>query len=63
MFTNDGTALQHLLCAYSSMPKELGHRINIKKTETMSVGEQVDFFIDGHKLKNVERFKYLRSYF
>lgn len=28
----------------------------------MSVGEQVDFFIDGNKLKNVECVKYLGSY-
>lgn len=37
-------------------------RIKIKKTETKRVGEKVDFFIDEHKLKNVERFKYLGSY-
>lgn len=28
----------------------------------MSVGEQVDFFIYGHKLKKVGRVKYLASY-
>ena len=40
----------------------MGLRINIKKTETMNVGEQLDFFIDGHKLKRVDRLKYLSSY-
>ena len=36
--------------------------VNIKKIETTSVGEQLDFYIDGHKLKRVDRFKYLGSY-
>ena len=40
----------------------MGPRINIKKTETTSVGEQLDFLIDGHRLKRVDRFKYLGSY-
>ena len=40
----------------------MGLRINIKRTETGSVGEQLDFFLDGHKLKRVHRFKYLGSY-
>ena len=29
-----------------------GLRINNKKTKTMSVGEQMDFYVDGHKLKS-----------
>ena len=28
----------------------------------MSVGEQIDCYIDGHKLKKVDRFKYPGSY-
>ena len=28
----------------------------------MNVGEQIDFYIDGHKLKRVYRFKYPGSY-
>ena len=28
----------------------------------MSVGEQIDCYIDGHKLKRVDRFKHLGSY-
>ena len=40
----------------------MGLRINIKQTETMSVGEQVDFYINGQKLTRAERFKYLGSY-
>ena len=54
IFANDGTALQLLLSAYSNLSKKMGLRINITKTETMSV--------DGHRLKRVERFKYLGSY-
>ena len=30
--------------------------------QIMSVGEQIDCYIDGHKLKRVDRFKYLGSY-
>ena len=29
----------------------------------MSVGGQLEFFNDGHRLKRVDRFKYLSSYF
>lgn len=28
----------------------------------MTVGEQIDCYIDGYKLKRVDRFKYLGSY-
>ena len=62
IFTNDGTALQCLLSAYSNLSLKMGLTINIKKTETMIVGEQLNFYIDGHKLKRVDRFKYLGSY-
>ena len=61
IFTNDGNALQCLLSAYSNLSLKMGLKINIKKTETMSVGEQLDFYIDSHKLKRVDRFKYLGS--
>ena len=46
IFTNDGTALQCLLSVYSNLSLKMGLRINIKKTDTMSVGEQLDFFND-----------------
>ena len=36
--------------------------LTLRTRKTMSVDEQVDFFIDGHMLKNVERFKYLGRY-
>ena len=42
--------------------KEDGSLDNIKKTETMSIGEQIHLNIDGHKLKRVDCFKYIRSY-
>ena len=61
-FIDDGTALQCLLSAYSNLSLKMDLRININKTETMSVGEQLDFFIDGHKLRRVDRFKYFGSY-
>ena len=60
ILTNDGTAFTYSICYLHTATCRI--RINIKKTETMSVGEQVDFFIDGHKLKRVERFKYFGSY-
>ena len=53
IFTNDGTALQSLLSAYSNLSLKMGLKTNIPKTETMSVGEQMDFFIDGHKLRSL----------
>ena len=43
IFTNASTALQLLLSAYSKLSKKMGLRINTKKRETMSVGEQIDF--------------------
>ena len=35
--------------------------INVGKTETMCIGPECDFFIDGKVLQNVKRFKYLES--
>ena len=40
----------------------MGLCINTTKTETMCIGSSADFFIDGTKLANVTRFKYLGSY-
>ena len=40
----------------------MGLCINTVKTETMCIGVPAEFFIDGTKLANVNRFKYLRSY-
>ena len=62
IFSTDGPGLQLLLSAYSSLSNKMGLHINIKKTETMSIGEQVDFHIDTQKLQRVDRFKYLGSY-
>ena len=62
IFCNNSTALQTLLSAYNTLSLKMGLRINIKKTDTMSVGEQVDFYIVGQKLTRAERFKYLGSY-
>ena len=49
------------MSAYNNLSLKMGLRININKTETMSVGEQLDFYLDGHKLKRVNCFKYLGS--
>ena len=42
--------------------KKMGLQVNIKKTKTMSLGEQAYFFIDGKVLGRVDRFKYLSSW-
>ena len=39
----------------------MGFSINIKKTETMSIGPGEQFFIDGTPIQSVNRFKYLGS--
>ena len=59
------TMVQHYSICYplrAARQRKWGSGFNTKKTETMSVSEQLDFFIDGHKLKEVERFKCLGSY-
>ena len=43
------------------MAKRMGLSINIKKTETMCIGPEEQFFIDGMPIKSVNRFKYLGS--
>lgn len=43
------------------MAKRMGLSINIKKTETMSIGPEEQFFIDNTPLKSVNHFKYLGS--
>ena len=40
----------------------MGLCINTVKTETMFIGNTADFFVEGTKLANVTRFKYLGSY-
>ena len=60
-FWDDLKVLQSLLTAYNNMAKRMGLSINIKKTETMSIGPEEQFFIDGMPIKTVNRFKYLGS--
>ena len=62
IFCNDDIGLQLLLSAYDMLSKEMGLRVNIKKTETTSLGDQSDFFIDGKVLGRVDRFEYLGSW-
>lgn len=40
----------------------MGQTVNVKKTETTSVGDKMDFFIEEHRLKRVEHFQYLGSF-
>ena len=59
----DGTRwVPHLQRALSVLsPVRMGLFINIKKTETMSIGPEEQFFIDRMPIKSVNRFKYLGS--
>ncbi|XP_065062396.1 uncharacterized protein LOC135689175 [Rhopilema esculentum] len=61
IFSDSSLGLHVLLNAYNNMAKQMGLSINIKKTETMSIGPEEDFFIDGTPIKSVNRFKYLGS--
>ena len=61
IFSDSALGLQTLLTAYNSMAKRMGLSINIKKTETMCIGPEEQFFIDGMPIKSVNRFKYLGS--
>ena len=62
IFCNSAEGLQLLLFAYNALSTKIGLSINIKKTETMSIGTCADFNIDGKMLAKVDRFKYLGSY-
>lgn len=61
IFSDSPLGLQTLLTAYNDMAKRMGLSINIKKTETMSIGPEEQFFIDDTPLKSVSQFKYLGS--
>ena len=61
IFSDSALGLQSLLTAYNNMAKRMGLSINIKKTETMSIGPEEQFFIDGMPIKSVNHFKYLGS--
>ena len=61
IFSDSALGLQVLLNAYNNMAKRMGLSINIKKTETMSIGPEEEFFIDRTPIKSMNRFKYLGS--
>ena len=61
IFSDSSFGLQTLLTAHNDLSKRVGLSINIGKTETMCIGPEWDFFIDGKVLQNVKRFKYLGS--
>ena len=61
IFSYSAHGLQSLLTAYNNMAKRMGLSINIRKAETMSIGPEEQFFIDGMPIKSVNRFKYLGS--
>ena len=61
IFSDSAIGLQTLLTAYNNMAKRMGLSINIKQTETMSIGPEELFFIDDTQIQSVNRFKYLGS--
>ena len=61
IFSDSSFGLQMLLTAYNNLSKSMGLSIKIGKTETMCIGPECDFFIDGKVLQNVKRFKCLGS--
>ena len=61
IFSDSPLGLQTLLTAYNNMAKRMGLSINIKKTETMCIGSEEQFFINGMPIQSVNRFKYLGS--
>ena len=62
IFIDTPEGLQTLLSFYNDVAKRMGLCINTVKTETMCIGNMAEFYIDGTKLANVTRFKYLGSY-
>ena len=62
IFSDTPVGLQILLTAYNDLARKMGLCINTKKTETMCIGPEAEFFIDQTKLKNANRFKYPGSY-
>ena len=55
LFSNSAEGLQNLLSAYNHVSKETGLQINtsVSKTETMSIGTQVDFQVDNEYFVNM----------
>lgn len=58
IFFKDTISLQVLLSVYNSLSQNIGLQINTKKTETVSLEQQADFYINGQKLTKVDHFKY-----
>ena len=56
IFSDAPRGLQSLFSAYNDLAKKMGLCINTVKTETMCMGVPAEFFIDGTKLANVNRF-------
>ena len=61
IFSDSPIGLQTLLTVYNNIAKRMGLFINIKKTETMPIGPEEQFFIDDTPIQSVNRFKYLGS--
>ena len=62
IFSDIPEDLQTLLSSYDDVAKRMGLHINTAKRETMCIGNTTEFFLDGTKLANVTRLKYLSSY-
>ena len=54
--------VQHFSCCFprTTSCQKMSLRINIKKAKATTVGEQIDFYIDGHKSRTVQQ-RHMRS--
>ena len=66
MVSSKEIGLQRLMDALNTKANEFGMKINVKKTKTMVVSksgiETVNIVVDGQRVEQVERFKYLGSF-
>ena len=62
IFSDTPEGLQSMLSSCNDLAKRMSLNINTAETETICIGDLAEFFIDGTKLANATRFKYLGSY-
>jgi hypothetical protein len=65
MVANSEAGLQRLMDGLNETAKRYDMKINVKKTKTMVVskkgGDSIEIKIDGHRVEQVQKFKYLGS--
>ena len=64
MISNSEGGLQRLMDRLNEVAKNYKMKINVKKKKTMmsrTEGKTVDILIEGQKVKQIKKFKYLRS--